>query len=336
MVSHNSGYSNPDCWCSDSKLVEFSESYLRCTNCETLVRKKTSKVDPFGTPDDLHNFYSERYWFEYQRDQLGLPDITERAVSDLPERCLYWLKHLLSFRLPPGKVLELGCGHGGSVALMNEAGFEAIGMEMSPWVVNFAQRIFNIPVLQGPLENVELKQNSFDVIAAFDVLEHLPDPAFTMSRCAELLRSDGILMIQTPKLPEGKTYRGMVRQNHRFLPMFKEQGHLYLFSRRSIVHLLENLSFNQICFLDPLFPSDMVLVASRQKLRTYTDKAVAEKLLTSPSGRIILAMLTLHRELTECRKMSLPLSQLRTAMRLVRKGRWSLLASKVRRRICRQ
>ena len=45
----------------------------------------------------------------------------------------------MKYRLPPANVLEVGCAHGSFVALMRLAGYEASGVEMSPWVVEFGQ-----------------------------------------------------------------------------------------------------------------------------------------------------------------------------------------------------
>ncbi|MGQ9532551.1 MAG: class I SAM-dependent methyltransferase, partial [Desulfotomaculales bacterium] len=118
-----------------------------------------------------------------------------RARTDLPERCLYWLRTLLKYKLPPGRVLELGCGHGGFVALLRWAGFEAIGLELSPWVVGFARQTFGIPTLLGPVENQVIEPSSLEAIVLMDVLEHLPNPLSTLRHCLELLKQDGIFVI---------------------------------------------------------------------------------------------------------------------------------------------
>ena len=54
-------------------------------------------------------------------------------------------------------------------------------------------------------------------IALMDVLEHLPDPAGTMRRCLDLLKPDGVLIIQTPCYPPDAVYEDMVERNDPFL-----------------------------------------------------------------------------------------------------------------------
>ena len=74
------------CWCGNRELLEFSTDYRRCAVCETLV--STGGVEASSR-------YSADYWFSRQTAELGLPDITERARLDLPERCIHWLRTLL-------------------------------------------------------------------------------------------------------------------------------------------------------------------------------------------------------------------------------------------------
>ena len=51
----------------------------------------------------------------------------------------------------PAGVLELGSSHGAFVGLMTCAGYQASGLELSPWVVEFSQEAFAVPVLLGPV-----------------------------------------------------------------------------------------------------------------------------------------------------------------------------------------
>ena len=60
----------------------------------------------------------------------------------------HWLRTLMQFVLPPARVLEVGCGHGGFVAMMRQAGYDAMGLELSPSIVKFARDTFDIPVIR--------------------------------------------------------------------------------------------------------------------------------------------------------------------------------------------
>jgi len=217
----------------------------------------------------------------------------------LPERCLHWLQTLLTYRLPPARILEVGCAHGGFVALMRWAGFDALGLELSPWVVDFAHKTFAIPVLLGIVEEQKLEPGSLDAIALYDVLEHMPDPVATMRHCAQLLKPDGIFIVQMPDYKGDKLYAEMVEQHDHFLEQMKSIEHLHLFTRRAAQEFFERLGYPFLQFEQQLFAYDMFFIASRQPLTKNTSEHIAEKLLSSAPSRIIQALLDQKFELNQ-------------------------------------
>jgi SAM-dependent methyltransferase len=243
--------------------------------------------------DDDRDFYGKGYWLTHQRDGLSLPDIVDRARMDLPERCMHWLRALLRYKQPPARILEIGCAHGGFVALARWAGYDATGLELSPWVADFARHTFDVPMIQGPVEDQSLPEDSFDAIVLNDVLEHLANPVRTVGCCTRLLREDGILFIQTPCYPEGVTFGDLCSRKDRFLETMEGRAaqHLYLFSRRAVQQLLSDAGFSALEFLSPMFEYDMYLVAGRQPLRRLEWEDLARKLTASLEGRMKLAWL---------------------------------------------
>jgi SAM-dependent methyltransferase len=199
---------------------------------------------------------------------------------------------VLKYRLPPARTLELGCGHGGFVALMRWAGFDATGLELSPWLVEYAKSAFGVPMFTGTIEKQNLEPDSLDIILHFDVLEHLPDPRTTMQRCMELLKPDGFMIVQTPCFPLGRTYEEMVRNKDRFLEMLRPAEHLCIFSRQSLVRLFSELGAPFLYFEPAVFDHyDMFAVASARELTPHSEGKAAEALLGRPEGRIVQALL---------------------------------------------
>jgi SAM-dependent methyltransferase len=293
----------PSCWCGSSELVPFSPGYLRCERCVTLVRAQIADSDIARVVDDKAEFYGREYWFSHQERDLGCPNILVRARTDLPERCLYWLRTVLRYKQPPGRVLELGSGPGGFLAMLRWAGFDATGLEISPWVVQFIRETFQVPVLCGPVEDQQIEPASLDVIALMDVLEHLPDPFSTMRHCLGLLKADGILLIQTPCYPEGRTHEEMVAQRDRFLEMLKPADHLHLFSRRSIRDLFHWLGVKHVAFETALFAEyDMFVVVSRVSPVSHGPVEIETALSARPAGRMIQALLDLDVDRSDLRR----------------------------------
>jgi SAM-dependent methyltransferase len=179
---------------------------------------------------------------------------------------------------------------------MRQIGYDATGLEMSPWVVDFAKSTFNIPVFLGPVENLDTSQQSFDVIALMDVLEHLPDPNATMRHCFNLLKPNGFLLLQLPQYKEDMVYEKLKQTNHPFLSQLKSDEHLYLFSERSVKALFQQLGSEHIYFEPAIFSHyDMFLVASKSARETNTPVQIETTLLESVQGRMALALLDLRK-----------------------------------------
>jgi 2-polyprenyl-3-methyl-5-hydroxy-6-metoxy-1,4-benzoquinol methylase len=289
------------CWCGAESTRQFSEHYLQCPSCHTLISDQIKPAGFYKGADDGDALYGRDYWLHHVK-KLGYPDIYERARNDLIERDIYWLRDILKYRLPPGKTLELGCCHGGSVHLMRLAGFDASGAEMSPWLCQFAGDTFMVPMLCGPIEDLDVESGSLDVLVMMDVLEHMPDPVGSMKRIAGLLKDDGMAVIQTPCFRGyQRSYDQIEAANEMFLAHMKENEHLYLYNEDSLTRLLHQTGFPHIAFEKPIFAYDMFLFAGKKKLIMNDDEAIAANLTGSADGRTVLALLDLYNLLHEQR-----------------------------------
>src|SRR5216683_723919 len=99
------------CVCGNADLQKYSPGYFRCTNCETLIAGRPFDASIASVGEDDTGLYGHEYWYSHQAG-YGFPNIESRARQDLADRCVYWLRTLLKFKKPPGKILELGCAHG--------------------------------------------------------------------------------------------------------------------------------------------------------------------------------------------------------------------------------
>lgn len=293
------------CWCGNAQLNDFSNEYGECRTCGTLVSVVGLPPEMLVVKDDEQDFYGKQYWLNHQQESLGLPDIFQRSRNDLIERNLHWLKTLLKYRLPVADVLELGCSHGSFVALLKQSGYQATGLEMSPWVAELGRKTFGVPILVGPVETQNLPLASFDVITMMDVLEHLPDPLKTIRCCLDLLKPDGMLLIQTPQYREGISHESLVAANHPFRTLLQPDEHRYLFSDRSATNLFQQLGAEYIQFEPAIFDCyDMFLAVSRQTLKSHSPDEIEQVLLSTPNGRMAQAMLDLGgRELALIRQL---------------------------------
>ncbi|MBI5934061.1 MAG: class I SAM-dependent methyltransferase [Chloroflexi bacterium] len=282
------------CWCGNPTLQDYSPTYWHCQACDTLILK-TWPVEDTTRVDDAGELYSKDYYLKHLPESFGYPSLDARTRADLTDRIPYWTRTLLKYRLPPASVLELGSAHGGFVNFLTAAGYQAAGLELSPWLVEFAQKTFNAQLLLGPLEAQNIPQASLDVIAHMDVLEHLPDPVGTMRAALDLLKPDGLMLIQTPCYDPEKSHEEIVRTNHPFLAQYKEKEHLHLFSMRSIAKLFHDQGWGHVHFERAIFSHyDMFAVVTKEPLRLIPTEERAAALQALPSGRLALALLDLY------------------------------------------
>ncbi len=279
------------CWCGNTELAPYSADYLLCNKCKTLVLASPMDEESLVSADE-EGIYGKSYWFEHMEADFGYNNIISRARFDLSERNLHWLKALLKYKNPPGKTLELGCSHGSFVAMLQWAGFNAAGLELSPWVVNFAREKFGIPMYLGRVEDQKIEPKSLDAVILMDVLEHFPDPVRSITYVNTLLKDDGLLLIQTPSFPVEKTFLEITDRHDPFTVQFKVPEHIFLFSPHSVQKFLHECGLAYIEFEDPMFSHyDMFLVASRSPLITHNIQDIEESLQATSGGRLILSFL---------------------------------------------
>ena len=98
---------------------------------------------------------------------------------------------------PGGVLLDIGCATGVFLDMARKEGFNVYGVELSDYAAKYAKERFNLKVFNGKLEESKFKKGMFDVITMWDFFEHVPDPSIILSKAKELLKDDGIIVIQT-------------------------------------------------------------------------------------------------------------------------------------------
>ena len=97
-----------------------------------------------------------------------------------------------------GRLLDIGAGYGQFLHHARPFFSDVTGTEVSESAVALAKEKYGLLLLAGQVEELDLPPQSFDTITLFHVLEHVPDPGKLVSRCHDLLRAQGILVIAVP------------------------------------------------------------------------------------------------------------------------------------------
>lgn len=151
----------------------------------------------------------------------------------------------LMSRLPPGQLIEVGCGAGALLDDFSALGFESIGLETSPAALEMARSLAaHSGGSQLIRETPEISwKKTRRVVCAFDVLEHIEIDGDAVNEWVSWLQPRGFLLLSVPA------------HRHRWNEGDEWAGHWRRYDRRDIVHLLESrgLSIQHLeCYGFPL------------------------------------------------------------------------------------
>jgi len=111
------------------------------------------------------------------------------------------LAALIARLAPPprnAKILEVGCGTGHNLAMLDMFG-SVDAIEVDPAARALAERRLGRPVGSSPLpELAGVPDASYDLIASFDVIEHIDDDAAALEGIARCLRRGGRFVMTVP------------------------------------------------------------------------------------------------------------------------------------------
>ncbi len=130
-----------------------------------------------------------------------------------------------------GRLLDIGCGTGWFLESAKDV-FEVCGFEPTVNLAQFTSNKLGIHIA-SQLEDFELA--SFDVITAFDVIEHVPNPNLLLQSAYNLLKENGIFMIFTPN-KDSAAFLYMKEKSNLVTPPL----HLHYLNAKSFVHLAGN------------------------------------------------------------------------------------------------
>ncbi len=117
-----------------------------------------------------------------------------------PEMAAYYTKEMRGRSLKECDVLEIGFGNGEFLGFARDQGARITGSEITPAAIE-AAKAANIPLIPGDFERQPgTAHATFDIIAAFDVFEHL-EPAVIVAKLeaiTRMLRPGGWLLLRYP------------------------------------------------------------------------------------------------------------------------------------------
>ncbi|MBS1872018.1 MAG: methyltransferase domain-containing protein [Acidobacteria bacterium] len=144
----------------------------------------------------------------------------ERVVPGQVEQDL-WNEHVSRYafaaRFAMGKrALDLGCGAGYGAAELSRTARQVVGVDLDPAAALYAARTFPVERLRfvaASASAVPFARATFELVTAFEVIEHLTDWAELIAEARRVLTPDGVFIVSTPNKAYYTASRGAEGSN---------------------------------------------------------------------------------------------------------------------------
>ncbi|MFJ1253079.1 class I SAM-dependent methyltransferase [Cupriavidus sp. CuC1] len=240
-------------------------TYWNCNDCQALY------LDPRPDKQSIGNAYT-RYYTHALAPLRRLAEALKNLVRN--ECYVHWFGMRLSPRLhlprragaltnmlkgkfvipfgvpelaqmPPGSLLDIGCGSGGFLLLAKQAGWQTLGIDLDSKACEAAQSK-GLRVVNASIEDVAKLDEKFDCLFCSHILEHTYDPNGALCSMRSVLKPGGTLLLSLPNSQStfrkffGKDWRGLEAPRHIAIP-----------SAESLKAQLEQLGFHVSAVLQP-------------------------------------------------------------------------------------
>ncbi|MDP3238428.1 MAG: class I SAM-dependent methyltransferase [Myxococcales bacterium] len=185
----------PACGGTDSHFEweKYKLSYVSCASCRTIY------INPRPPPDVLEHYYKSSENYAYWNDVIFPASEDVRREKLFKPRAERLIDICRRHGGEGGTLLEVGAGFGTFGQEVTKRGFfkRFIAVEPTPDLASTCRKR-GLEVLESPIEKVTLPDASVDVIASFEVVEHLFDPSAILQKAARLLKPSGLMVVSVP------------------------------------------------------------------------------------------------------------------------------------------
>ena len=185
----------PACGGADSRPAfrKHDLDYVVCEQCATMY------INPRPTPAVLEMYYSTSENYAFWNEHIFPASEAVRREKIFRPRAQQVAAICERYGVRLGTLLEVGAGFGTFCEELRSLSlFERlIAVEPTPGLAATC-RGRGLEVIEKPIEHVDLAGADVDVVASFEVMEHLFAPGDFVEQCARLLKPGGLFIATCP------------------------------------------------------------------------------------------------------------------------------------------
>lgn len=208
--------------------------YLRCKKCETVY------VSPRAIPQILKEFYENSEGYKFWNKYIFPASEPARRKLIFRPRVRRLLELCKKYGTKRGLLVEVGAGFGTFAQEVKKTGFfkKVTVVEPAPNLASSCRKK-GLEVIEKPVEEAKLK-NKADVVAAFEVIEHLFSPRDFILACRKILSKNGLLIVTCPSI------KGFDNATLGPLASAVDHEHINYFHPESLAYLFKKCGFEAV------------------------------------------------------------------------------------------
>lgn len=191
-----------------------------------------------------------KYYFELERNHWWFQARNKIIHSQINE--------IYQIEKRPLKILNVGVATGATSQLLNNFG-QVTSVEYDQDCIDFVSSKINLPIAQGDICALDFPDNSFDLVCALDVIEHVENDQLAADELTRVCRIGGAMVITVPTFKSLWGEHDVI--NHHFR-RYRSSELLTLFKKNT--QLLYNSYFNFWLFLPIWFVRNLPFKVTRK------------------------------------------------------------------------
>ncbi len=218
-------------WLKDEFLTKEDFQIYECLQCGLLY------TEPRPDKEKIGQYYKSEEYYSHQENTKGfIPKIYE-TVKSINLKKKY---KIAANKHEAGKMLDIGCGVGDFIQMMEKKGWDCVGVEPSEQAKSIASKRIKAKMI-NPEQLAELKGEEYDLITMWHVLEHVENLKEEIGQLERLLKKGGKLIVAVPNF---KSYDAQYYNTH--WAAYDVPRHLNHFCKESIVKIFKKTSLDLI------------------------------------------------------------------------------------------
>jgi len=226
--------------CKSDTIQEYHRDYSGtkisiCKNCNVQF------MNPVYSDSYLDDYYNSYTADEYSQKVVDEQHFTANDYLKLCEKKLG----------RTGKMLDYGCGNGEHSNIGMQRGWEVTGYDVDCEVAKTISTKFNFKYLCGPFEEIDWNKQTFDLVYANQVVEHLKNPIKALKLVHKLIKDDGLFLVAVPNI-HSLSHRikffleKLGFRKDKIGKYYDADHHVFYYDKKSIANMLRLAGFDVV------------------------------------------------------------------------------------------